>query len=159
MQKKCRKNIFKKTVIMGLMTITALGFSLFSTALANAGEAVVVIVSANNPVKALSVEQVHKFYENDIVNWSNGKKVVLYDLRTKDEARAKFSEAVLGKEPSKVAMEWANRKITNTAKNPPRTVRSAILMQERVAKDPNAIGYLLKSDVKSSKVKIVTTIE
>jgi len=159
MQMKCRKKLFRKAAVMGLITIAALGFSLFSTALAKAGEAVVVIVSADNPMKALSVEEVHKYYENDILNWPNGKKIVLYDLRTKDEARQRFSEAVLGKDPQKVAMEWANKKITNTAKNPPRTVRSAILMQERVAKDPNAIGYMLKSDVTSNKVKIVTTIE
>lgn len=159
MQIKCRKKLFRKAAAVGLMTIAALSFSLFSTARAKAEEAVVVIVNAGNPMKSLSLEAVRKYYENDIINWSNGKKIVLYDLRTKDEARQRFSEAVLGKDPQKVAMEWANKKITNTAKNPPRTVRSAILMQERVAKDPNAIGYMLKSNVTSREVKIVTTIE
>jgi ABC-type phosphate transport system substrate-binding protein len=124
-----------------------------------AGQAVVVIVSTANPVTSLSIDQVNKFYENDILHWDNGKRVVLYDLRTQDEARKKFSTIVLGKDPEKVAMEWANKKITNTAKNPPSTVRSAVLLQERVAQNPNAIGYLLKSELTSKGVKIVTTIE
>jgi len=158
MQEKYRKRIFRKAALTTVMSMAALSFLFYLTSPAGAGE-VVVIVNADNPVKALSIEEVKHYYENDILNWPNGKKIRLYDLRTQDPAREKFSEAVLEKEARKVAMEWAGKKIANTAKNPPKTVRSAPLMQARVAKDPNAIGYLLKSDVTSRKVRIVTTIE
>ncbi len=159
MQKKRRKKIFKQGVLTTIMAMTVLSVFLFFTASAGAGEAVVVIVNADNPVKTLSVEDVRHYYENDVLNWPNGKKIHLYDLLTQDPAREKFSDTVLEKDAQKVAMEWAGRKITQTAKNPPKTVRSATLMQARVARDPNAIGYLLKGNITSKKVKVVTTIE
>ena len=135
------------------------GLIFFHSRAALANDSVVIIVNSANNVDSLSLEQVHEFYGNEKFMWSDGKKVTLYDLTVKDGARRKFSNVVLGQEPEKVAMEWANKKITNTAKNPPRMVRSAILMQNRVAKDPGAIGYLKKSDLTRTDVKVIAIIE
>ncbi|MEE8433066.1 MAG: hypothetical protein V3S16_17600 [Candidatus Desulfatibia sp.] len=134
-------------------------FYLILTGSAIAADPVVVIVNAGNPATLLTISDVKKYYENDLLRWPDGKKITLYDLKVKDKARREFSNAVLGREPGKIAMEWANRKITNTAKNPPRTVQSSTLMQARVGSDSGAIGYLLKSEVTNKKVKIVTTIK
>lgn len=131
---------------------------LFTSGNTHAQDPVVVIVNAKNPVRSLSLEEIYDYYTNKTLEWPNGKRLVLYNLRVREEARKVFSEKVLGEEPEKVAMEWANKKITNTAKNPPRTVRSEILMQAKVGKDSAAIGYLFKSDVTSDKVKIVAII-
>ena len=134
-------------------------FYLMLTGSAIAADPVVVIVNASNPATSLSINDVKKYYENDLLRWPDGKKITLYDLKVKDETRREFSNTLLGREPGKVAMEWANRKITNTAKNPPRTVRSSTLMQARVGSDSGAIGYLRKSEVTNKKVKIVTIIK
>ncbi len=146
-----------KNKILIYISVYILGFMLLSVIPANADE-VVVIVNASNS-EDISVAEIKKLYENHTLNWSNGSKVVLYDLPVKDEARKKFSNAVLGKDAGKVAMEWASKKITNTAKNPPRTLKSAVLVQSKVGKDPNAIGYLFKSKVTNKDVRIVATLK
>ena len=120
---------------------------------------IAIIVNKDNPVQSLTLDDIKKFYENDVLQWPDGKRVVLYDLPIKDDARKTFSKRVLGKEATAVAMEWANKKITNTAKNPPLTLKSSVLTRARVGKDPSAIGYLPKSAVKGGKVRIVAVIE
>lgn len=122
-------------------------------------EPVAVIVNASNPVSSMSVAEVRKLYENDAVRWPDSKPVALFDLPVKNDARKKFSNAVHGKAPEEVTRDWANKKITNTAKNPPVTVSSAVVIQSKVSEDAGAIGYLSKTDVTSSKVKIVAVID
>ncbi len=122
-------------------------------------EEIVVIVNANNPVEKLTMAEIKKYYENVLLKWPHGTKVTLYDLRVKDDIRKKFSQIVLGKDPRRVAMDWANKRITNTAKNPPRTLTSGILVQDKVSKEKAAMGYLLKSMVSNSNVKIVATVD
>ncbi|MBI5327357.1 MAG: hypothetical protein HZB80_03550 [Deltaproteobacteria bacterium] len=122
-------------------------------------EQIAVIVNKANQVSKMSSDEVKKLYTNDVLTWSDGKNVNLYDLSTGDPARKDFSNKVLGKDAEKVAEEWANKKITNSAKNPPITVKSSILVLDRVGKDVSAIGYLLKKDVKGENVKIIATID
>jgi hypothetical protein len=122
-------------------------------------EEIAIIVNKANPVSKLSVDEVKKFYTNDQLTWADGKTVTLFDLPTADPSRQKFSSVIIGKDAEKVAEEWANKKITNTAKNPPSTVKSDILVQERVGKEATGIGYILKSKVTSDAVKVVATIE
>ena len=122
-------------------------------------EPIAVIVNAANPVNSLSISDIKKYYENDLVAWSDGSRVILYDLPVKVEGRKFFSEKVLGKMPAEIAREWANRKITNTAKNPPITLILDLLVQKRVGMAKGAIGYLPKMKVNSNKVKIVAVLE
>ncbi len=122
-------------------------------------EEIAVIVNKANPISKLSMEDVKKFYVNDQLTWADGKTVSLFDLPTADPSRQKFSSVVIGKDAEKVAEEWASKKITNTAKNPPITVKSEILVQDRVSKEATGIGYVPKSKVTSDAVKIVATFE
>jgi len=122
-------------------------------------EQIAVIVNKANQVSKMGLDEVKKFYTNDVLTWPDGKNVNLYDLTTGDPARQGFSNKVLGKDAEKVAEEWANKKITNSAKNPPVTVKSSILVLDRVGKDVSAIGYLLQSDVKGDDVKVIATLE
>ncbi len=149
----------KKASLRLVAALLFLSVSAFLVHPVPAADPVVVIVNSANPVNSLDVDAVRKYYENDLLQWEDGRKVTLYDLRVKDEARETFSRTVLQKEPDTVAMEWANKKITNTAKNPPRTVSSEVLMQARVGKDPGAIGYLRRSALSSEGVKVVATLE
>lgn len=147
----------KEAFLLFLAVATSL--CLAGAPLALSEEPLVVIVNAGNNITSITTEELAQFYTNAKLTWPNGKQVVLYDLKVKDEARVRFSRKVLNKDPEKVAMEWASKKITNTAKNPPRTVSSPLLMETRVAKEPAAVGYLLKSQVTSDRVKIVHVIE
>ena len=135
-------------------------FFLFSSLSGSAiAEEIAVIVNNDNPVQTLSLEEIKKLYENDVLTWSDGSRVTLYDLPVKNEARKVFSTACLGKSAREVTREWANKKITNTAKNPPFTLRSEILIQDKVSKSISAIGYMSKSKVTSDKVRIIAVIE
>ena len=149
----------KKALPRFAVTLLFLGLSVFPAHPVTATDPVVVIVNTANPATSLDVATIRKYYENDLLRWEDGREITLYDLRVKDAARQTFSREVLQKAPDTVAMEWANRKITNTAKNPPRTVSSEVLMQARVGKDPGAIGYLRRSTLSSGDVKVVATLE
>ncbi len=144
---------------LSMYFIPVLGFLILFLGNVAAAGPVAVIVNADNPVNALSNSEIKNYYENNIVTWPGGNKIKLYDLKLKEESRQKFSIVILGRAANQVAMEWSNKKITNTAKNPPKTVSSDVLMQNKVANDPWAIGYLSEDKVTSKKVKIVGTIE
>ncbi len=160
MNKDHKRFTHRKKALLGLaVALLLFGLSVFPVHTVPAADPVVVIVNTDNPVTSLDLDTVRKYYENDLLQWEDGRKITLYDLRVKDEARGTFSRDVLQKEPGTVAMEWANKKITNTAKNPPRTVSSEVLMQARVGKDPGAIGYLRRSTLSSDQVKVVATLE
>ncbi len=148
---------FSKLIFLASLIMVPL-FVFARTQAANA-EPMAVIVNSENNVAGLSDAEIKSLYENDVLSWQNGKPVILYDLPVKDETRKRFSSSILGRDAHEVAREWANKKITNTAKNPPITLSSGVLVQNRVAEDPAAIGYLPKSQVKNRKVKIVNTID
>jgi ABC-type phosphate transport system substrate-binding protein len=113
-----------KAVNRFVFALLLLNVSAFSAHPVTAADPVVVIVNKADPVTSLDLGTVRKYYENDLLQWEDGRQITLYDLRVKDEARGTFSREVLQKEPDAVAMEWAHKKISNTAKNPPRTVSS-----------------------------------
>lgn len=122
-------------------------------------EEIAIIVNRDNPIEKLSIEDVKKIYENRVLTWGTGEKIKIYDLTIKNRARKIFSKEVLREEPEKVEREWQNRKITNSAKNPPEILRSSLLLQSKVSKNEFAIGYALKRAIKNRKVKIVLTVK
>ncbi|MEK6531926.1 MAG: hypothetical protein AABZ23_05485 [Deltaproteobacteria bacterium] len=147
-------NVGRIGVFLGALVLSAFAFASVAGA-----ESIAFIVNAGNPASSMSPAELKRLYENDTVKWPDGKNIVLYDLPVKNDARKKVSTAVLGKEAEEVARDWANKKITNTAKNPPVVVSSGVLVQSRVAEDPGAIGYMPKGDVTNAKVRIIAVID
>ncbi|GMT42450.1 MAG: hypothetical protein IEMM0002_0861 [bacterium] len=121
-------------------------------------EDILVIVNKVNPVNSLTADDIKRFYKNIDVSWEWGATVNLFDLPLTNDARRDFSEKLLGKSAMEVATYWANKKITNTAKNPPTSLKSETLMLTKVATDAGAIGYVSKSKV-NSQVKVVFVIK
>lgn len=117
--------------------------------LAVLAESVVVIVHPSNKVK-LSQKEVKAIYSDNIITWRNGKRIRTYDLPVRSKARQEFSKKVMGKSARSVARDWANRKITNTAKNPPRTKKEKLAILS-VARNRNAIAYVPASMVKGRR--------
>ncbi len=149
---------FEKKRWIRLFLVAAAVVMILSTE-AEADEPVVIIVNADNPVETLTLRQVRILYENGVIPWTDGSRTTFYDLDVSDGARRKFSQAVLKQEALWVHRDWIQKKMTNTAINPPKTLRSALLVQKRVAQDPGAIGYLLKKDLSGDGVKVVAIIE
>ncbi len=90
-------------------------------------EPVAVIVNEAN-TQSLSETDVRNIYEDNVIAWGNGNKVAAYHLPTKAGSRETFSQKVLGKSAKASAMDLANKKITNTAKNPPRTKKDVLII-------------------------------
>lgn len=149
-------------VLAFISAIVLLGAALAAPrafALMNGG-GVAVIVNTENPVMSLSPQELRRIYTNNVLHWSDGTPIRLYDLVVQSPARGSFSEAVLGRSPGRVAEEWAHLKITNQAKNPPLTVKSERLIIKRVSRERGAIGYVSLDIVEGiDSVRVVATIE
>ena len=141
-----------KIAIIGLILCAAL------VGTASAGEKVVVIVNEAN-AQGVTAADLKNMYNDIVIHWNNNEPIDLYDTPVSAEARKIFSEKVLGMSPNEAAREWANRKITNTAKNPPKTTKEE-LVPKLVARDPNAIGYVSASVAEGKKgIKVIMTLE
>ena len=131
---------------------------MFSVSMPALAEKVAVIVNAENQ-QNLTAADIKNIYLDNIITWANGERIKAYDLPVKDNARQVFSGKVLNMSAEKVAREWANKKITNTAKNPPRTTRDK-LVESFVSKDPAAIGYVPAAMVEGQKdVRVIMKVE
>jgi len=121
-------------------------------------EKVVVIVNASNP-QALTSNDIKGIYSDNVIQWENGDAIKVYDLPVKMKARETFSQSILGSSARSVAKDWANRKITNTAKNPPKTKKERLVVAS-VKKKANAIGYVSESAiVGKTGVKVIMTLK
>lgn len=143
----------KKTI---LSLLALFSFAVMGTAAAG-GKVVVIVNDAN---KQLITAADLKYMYSDIVgHWANNQPIVMYDTPISAKARQVFSEQILGISAGDAAMAWANRKITNTAKNPPITTKEN-LIPKFVARDPNAIGYVSKAVAEGKPgIRIVMTLE
>ncbi len=135
----------------------ALVLTLFGSP-AIAAEKIVVIVNAKN-TQALTPADVKNIYNDNIVTWDNGARITAYDLPAKSESRELFSQKILGASARDSASEWANKKITNTAKNPPVSKPEAVVVNN-VAKDVDAIGYVPASAAAGKEgLRVILTLE
>ncbi|MDH5257889.1 MAG: substrate-binding domain-containing protein [Gammaproteobacteria bacterium] len=121
-------------------------------------ENVVIIVNEANK-QSLTADDIKGIYSDNVIQWNNGSPIKSYDLPIKAAERELFSQKIIGTSARAVAKEWANRKITNTAKNPPKTKKEKLIIAS-VKKDPNAIGYVSESAIEGkSGITVVMTVK
>jgi len=143
---------------MKLFKILGVSFFLISFSSQVMAEKVAVIVNEKN-VQELSKQDVAAIYSDNIIEWDNGNKIKSYDLPEGDKLRDVFSQNVLGMSTSEAVREWLNRKITNNARNPPRSRKERLLLLT-VKRNGNAIGYVSESAAKHTEgVRVVMTID
>lgn len=124
----------------------------------SSAESIAVIVNPANPINILTIDEVKKYYSDIVSMWPNREHINIVDLPMEDPTRQIFSLKVLERNPEDVMMEWAGKRITNTANNPPMIIKSPVLVQSWVASQKWAIGYISATLVNPSKVKVVLTI-
>ncbi len=124
-------------------------------------ESVAIIVNKGNPVSEMKILDIKKIYQDQMTSWPGGGKITAYNLPVDNSTRVLFSRSVLQKSAEQAEKELANKMITNTAKNPPVTLKSNILVIFKVKKDKNAIGYvpLSVAEKKSNVVKILFKVD
>jgi len=121
-------------------------------------EKVVVIVNEAND-QSISANDIKGIYSDNVIQWADGTTIKSYDLPIKDGNREVFSQNILGTSARDTAKAWANRKITNTAKNPPKTKKEKLVVLQ-VKKKKNAIGYVSEEAIAGkSGIKVVMRID
>ncbi|MDX1764538.1 MAG: hypothetical protein R3231_09480 [bacterium] len=120
---------------------------------------IVVIVNPESPIQSLTLDQVEALYRNDVRYWPDGQMVHLYDMEVDAKARLWFSQSLLQSTPERVERDWMQRTMVNEFMGVRKKVVSPAAMQERVARDRRAVGYLLKRDLRNEKVRIVATVD
>ena len=121
---------------------------------------VAVIANNDNSMGEISVEMLKKMYNNDLLKWPDGVPIILYDLDVYNPTRAAFSRSVLGRKPERIAEEWAHKKISNQALNPPHTIKSERLIIRRVSMQRGAVGYVSLSRTKDrNDVKVLAILD
>ncbi|MFQ5509818.1 MAG: hypothetical protein ACE5FN_10870 [Leptospirillia bacterium] len=123
-----------------------------------AEESVLVIVNKANQ-QALTLQDIRNIYADNVVTWADGRnRIKVLDLPLRDAARERFSKRVMNQSPRDVARFWANRKITNSARNPPLIKRAASVIS-MVTRDPYAIGYIPESALRDAPgIRVVFTL-
>lgn len=123
-----------------------------------AAEDVAIIVNNGNS-QELTKQDVAAIYSDDIIQWRNGSRIRSYDLPETSDVRETFSREVLGMSTADTIREWANRKITNSAKNAPKERKERLVLLT-VKRNANAIGYVSASSAKGATgIRVVMTIE
>ena len=121
-------------------------------------ESVVVIVNSANQ-QDLSASDIKAIYTDKLIQWNDHSTIKSFDLPVEDAVREQFSQKILGVSARDTAREWANRKITNSAKNPAYTKREKMVLLS-VKRYRNAIGYVSKSAASGTNgVRVVMTID
>lgn len=116
-----------------------------------------VIVNSQNTQK-IDKKLIKNIASDIISTWENGQNIKLYFPKPKTAVRRNFTLDVLGINANRDAINWENKKITNTLNNKaPKLLRDKMIIR-MVAKHPNALGYVSPEAIKNNpKIKVVYT--
>lgn len=114
---------------------------------------VVAVVSAKNPVTALSKNQVVDIFLGRTSRFPDGSPAVPIDQVEASAARNEFYASFAGKSPAQLKAHWSKIIFTGRGQ-PPKEVASSAEVKKLIAGNPNAIGYIEQNMVDGS-VKVL----
>lgn len=114
---------------------------------------VVAVVSANNPVTALSKNQVVDIFLGKVSRFPDGSQAMPIDQVEGSAAHDAFYAKFAGKSPAQLKAHWSKIIFTGRGQ-PPRAVANSSEVKKRVAGNPGAIGYIEQNMVDDS-VKVL----
>ena len=117
---------------------------------------IVVIVSAKNPLKALSGEQAADLFLGKAADFPNGAKAVPIDQSEGSPVRDQFYRKTSGKAPAQMKAHWARMLFTGRGQPPVESGDNAAI-RRLVADNPELVGYIDRSALDSS-VKAVLAL-
>jgi ABC-type phosphate transport system substrate-binding protein len=122
-----------------------------------AGDPIVVIVNASNPVDSLSVGELKKLFLSDRSRWDTGKAVAPVMLAAGAPERAAFLKIVCGMSDAELSKYFLQAAFTGKSATPPKEVGNAGAVRAFVAASPGAIGFIKAGDLPAgdSAVKAV----
>jgi len=141
---------------MDQMKAFVLYSALFLLAPKQADAQIAVIVNKSVPLKTASASKIARIYTIDTQRWSNGDRIVMFNLKKKSEAKEKFY-GFINKKSSELKRTWMRLQLTGEGK-PPRALKTENEVLQKVASTPDAIGYVSLEKV-TDKVKVIAIIE
>lgn len=118
---------------------------------------IVVITHPSAGVTALSKDDVMRIFLAKTKTYPNEKPAVPVIPREGSASRLKFESTVFEKSPMQVKAYWTRLLFTGRG-NPPQVLESDIDIRQKVADNPNAVGYIDSSAVDKS-VRVVFTLQ
>lgn len=116
-----------------------------------AGADVVAVVSADNPVTALSKHHITNLFLGKTRQFPDGRPAIPIDQVEGLAARDTFYLELSGQSPAQIKAYWSKVIFTGRGQ-PPMEVSSGLQVKKFIAEHPNAIGYiddsLVDDDVK-----------
>lgn len=114
---------------------------------------VVAVVSAKNPVTALSRNQIVDIFLGKTSRFPDGSPVMPIDHIEGSAERDEFYARFAGKSPAQLKAYWSKIIFTGRGR-PPREVSNSAEVKKLVVEHPNAIGYIERNLVDGS-VKVL----
>ncbi|HTC48008.1 MAG TPA: substrate-binding domain-containing protein [Candidatus Aquilonibacter sp.] len=140
----------KRAILFLLSAIGLLASAAFSPVLTPAveaaGDPIVVIVNAANPVDNLSMGELKKLFMSDRSKWDTGKAVAPVMVTAGAPERTAFLKQVCGMNDGDFSKYFVQAAFTGKAATPPKEVGSAATVKSVVASSPGAIGFVKAGD-------------
>lgn len=111
-----------------------------------AGDPIVVIVNAANPVDNLSVSELKKLFMSDRSKWDTGKSVAPVMVAAGAPERTAFLKTVCGMNDADFGKYFVQAAFNGKSATPPKEVGSAASVKAFVAGSPGAIGFVKAGD-------------
>lgn len=116
-------------------------------------DGVVVVVSPENQLTELSRQRLIDIYLGRNRHFPNGQRAQPLEQRPDSQAREIFYEQYLGRSASELKAYWSRLVFTGRGRPPP-DVGNGQAIKEKIAQNPQAIGYIQTSLVDDS-VRVV----
>lgn len=129
------------------------GLMLSLTASAAIAE-VVAVVSSRSGITTLTRNQIVEIFMGKLSRFPNGEPATPIDQPEGSAAREEFYERYAGRSPAQMKAHWAKIIFTGRGQ-PPATANDGVAVKQRLATDPNAIGYIDSKLVDASVRAIV----
>jgi ABC-type phosphate transport system substrate-binding protein len=132
--------------IRALCGLTILACFLGTARGAWAGEPIVVIVNAANPVESISVGDLKKLFLGDKSRWDTGKAVAPVMMRHGAPERSAFVKIVCGMNESDMEKYFTQAAFSGKSVTPPKDVADSAAVKSQVASSPGGIGFVKAAD-------------
>jgi ABC-type phosphate transport system substrate-binding protein len=138
--------MFSAVVVMGLAAATSLWWMASAPPVQAAGEPIVVIVNAANPVDNLSMSELKKLFLSDRSKWDTGKSVAPVMVAAGAPERTAFLKIVCGMSDGDFGKYFMQAAFSGKSATPPKEVGNSASVKSVVAGSPGAIGFVKAAD-------------
>jgi ABC-type phosphate transport system substrate-binding protein len=147
----CDESTKIKTFVSRIKSYTSFAaLGLFLSLLTTSAVAdVVAVVSSTSPITSLTTAQVADIFLGKVSRFPNGALAIPIDQAQGSHLREEFYASYAGKSSAQIISYWAKIIFTGRGQ-PPKAAASTTEVRKLLAANPQAIGYIERSEVDST---------